>query len=520
MATTIRGASLAGARFKRVPGKYYGTPKEVWGFRTAPMRTRAKAKGPARPERAARQFMASNAGLFGLDPALGDIRARKVIHSLGAHHVILEQRHLGYRIHRGYVTVHMDRDARVYLAKNRSVPEAKLPRAFVQKLDLDAAVRRARDDLPPSKRRATLHESELLWFPWRDRLLPAWKIRLVRKSPQEEWIVYVNARTGTVLNRFDNLALAADGRGLVFDPNPVTALGDHATLVGSKQRVRRPPPQAYREVVLPGLDGSGTLTGEKVTTAATRRRIRRKDLGFALRSHERGFEEVMVYYHVDAALRYLESLGYRGARAIFRSPVRASATGTREDNSWYSPHDRSLTFGTGGVDDAEDAEIILHELGHAIQDAICPDFGQSPEAAAMGEGFGDYFAASFFESRKPVRYRHSVMSWDGLFVGLQVGDEPPALRRVDMDVTYDDFDERHSEHENGVLWSATLWDIRAAVGRPVADRLIVESHFQLDGFTTFARGARAIIDADRNLEKGRHERALKRIFRRRKISLA
>ena len=89
----------------------------------------------------------------------------------------------------------------------------------------------------------------------------------------------------------------------------------------------------------------------------------------------------------------------------------------------------------------------------------------------MGEGFGDYFAASFFESRKPPRYRNSVMSWD----------------------------------------------VRAARGREKADRIILESHFQLDGFTTFARGARAILDADRNLEVGRHGPALKKIFRRRKI---
>jgi hypothetical protein len=45
----------------------------------------------------------------------------------------------------------------------------------------------------------------------------------------------------------------------------------------------------------------------------------------------------------------------------------------------------------------------------------------------------------------------------------------------------------------------------------------VESHFQLDGFTKFARGARAIIDADRNLEGGKNRATLTRIFRRRKI---
>jgi hypothetical protein len=516
-ATTMRGLRLKGRTFKRVKGEYYGTPKEVWGFRTASVPAAATAGGVGGPQRAAIGFLAANADLFGLDPALAGLRVRKVIESLGARHVILEQRHLGARIHRGYVTVHMDRDGRVYLAKNRSVPGPLLPDRFEAKQDRIAAVRRARRSLPEHRRRATLRETELLWFPRGAELRPAWKLRLTRERPQEEWIVYVDAAKGTLLNAFDNLASAPEGRGFVFDPNPVTALGDHALLVGKGSRMRQPPPVAYRDVALPGLDGSGTLSGEKVTTDLTKKRIRRSTLEFRLRSHERGFEEVMVYYHVDRAIRYLESLGYVGRRAIFRAPIRTSATGTRQDNSWYSPHDRTLTFGTGGVDDAEDAEIIVHELGHAIQDAICPDFGQSLEAAAMGEGFGDYLAASLYDARKPARYRTTVMSWDGLLPGLHLGDEPPALRRVDRRVTTSHVDENQSEHENGVLWSATLWDIREAVGAAVADRLIVESHFQLDGFTTFARGARAIIDADRHLERGRHAQALRAIFRRRKI---
>jgi hypothetical protein len=241
------------------------------------------------------------------------------------------------------------------------------------------------------------------------------------------------------------------------------------------------------------------------------------DRQFILRSHERGFEEVMVYYHVDSSVRYIERLGYNGTRAIFKSAVLANVNGTREDNSWYSPSERMLTFGTGAIDDAEDAETILHELGHAIQDAICPNFGQSPEAAAMGEGFGDYWAASSFESKKPDRYRTSVMTWDGLLLGLESRLKPPSLRRLDSRRTYASFDEKGDEHDNGEIWSATLWDVRRELGREAADRVILDSHFQLDAFTTFARGARAIIDADRNLESGRHVAALRRIFRRRKI---
>jgi predicted metal-dependent phosphotriesterase family hydrolase len=69
------------------------------------------------------------------------------------------------------------------------------------------------------------------------------------------------------------------------------------------------------------------------------------------------------------------------------------------------------------------------------------------------------------------------------------------------------------EHVNGMIWSATLWKIRAAIGRDVDDQIIIESHIQLDGFTTFARGARAIINADRNVNNGRHAERLQQIFR-------
>ncbi len=502
---------LSRGQHKSVHGEFYGTPKEVWGFRT-----RASA---AKPNEVARDFLLANAELFALVPDLSELQVRRVISSLGAEHVILNQIHAGIRVHRAYVTVHMDRARRVYLAKNRSVPPWLLPDAFETRLSEDEAVTAARRSLPQRDRRVNVREIERLWFPYLKKLAPAFKVRLARAKPREEWIVYVSARTGALLSRYDNLAEASTGRAMVFDPSPVTALDGYTDLLTASQHARHPPLRAYREVTLLGLDGKGYLSGDKVSTAPTHpSRVRRRDLDFEMRSHEAGFEEVMVYYHVDSALRYLERLGLRGKRAVFRSPMRANVNGTRDDNSWYSPWDKMLTFGTGAIDDAEDAETVLHELGHAIQDAICPDFGQSEEAAAMGEGFGDYFAASFFESRKPARYSTSVMSWDGLFAGLGEGLDPPCLRRVDAKVTYRDFIAKGDEHVNGQIWSATLWDVRTALSRSIADRVILESHFQLDGFTTFARGARAIIDADRNLENGRHVDALTRIFRKRKIA--
>jgi len=356
--------------------------------------------------------------------------------------------------------------------------------------------------------------------------------------------VFVDAETRQVLYKWDNLALApgrrsvASGRkraraaarpararasGLevrIFDPNPVVGAPEWDPILPARRNVerrpRRPPPEAYRTCVLTDLDGSGHFDGRRASTRSTPRRIRYRAPSFSPASDDPGFEEAMAYYHVDRAIAYLESLGYRGRRAIFQGPVDINARGTRDDNSWYSPESRSLTFGTGSVDDAEDAEVILHELGHGIQDFICRDFGQSPEAAAMGDGFGDYFAASFFAVKKPKRFRDCVMSWDGVW-----NDEfdPPCQRPMVGDRTYADFDHDPDadEHVNGMIWSATLWDIWKAVGRSVADRIVIESHFQLDGFTSFVRGARAILDADRNLFAGRHEKKLLAIFHRRRI---
>src|SRR6266404_5582949 len=153
--------------------------------------------------------------------------------------------------------------------------------------------------------------------------------------------------------------------------------------------------------------------------------VRAAPLDFSVPSFRAGCEEVSAYDHVNEATAYLEQLGYRGPRRLFTRPIEIDARGTRDDNSWYSPGERTLTFGTGDVDDAEDGETVLHEFGHALQDAICPDFGQSAEAAAMGEGFGDYFAGSFFAARKPRDYRDAVMTWDG----ARGDGSPPCVRR-------------------------------------------------------------------------------------------
>ncbi len=51
----------------------------------------------------------------------------------------------------------------------------------------------------------------------------------------------------------------------------------------------------------------------------------------------------------------------------------------------------------------------------------------------------------------------------------------------------------------------------------MADKVIIESHFQLDPFANFERAARATLDANHALNADRERSALRRVFRERKF---
>jgi Fungalysin metallopeptidase (M36) len=218
----------------------------------------------------------------------------------------------------------------------------------------------------------------------------------------------------------------------------------------------------------------------------------------------------MVYFHIDRTQRFLQNLGFDN---ILNKPIQVNIDGETEDNSFYDPLDQSLTFGTGGVDDAEDAEIILHEYGHAVQDAMVPGFGTSKEARAMGEGFGDYLAASFFADRKPELVQVTMGNWDAVAYS---GEEPPNLRRLDSNKKYPrDF--VGEEHSDGEIWSACLWQIRQALGAQTANRLIIAHHSLLPPDATFEQAAKQLIMTDKQLNGGHNGDAIRHNFVQRGI---
>jgi len=165
----------------------------------------------------------------------------------------------GRRIHRAYVTVHIGRDRRVYLVKSRAVPEDVLRHAEKPRLGRARAVRAALAGGGRGKGRAwVVGKPELLWYPARRLLHPAWRVRIHRTRPRSELITYVHAVTGSVISRYDNLAEATGARPCSCRIRwPARAASSRST---GPDRVQRPPAAAYVAVKLTGLRGNDRWT--------------------------------------------------------------------------------------------------------------------------------------------------------------------------------------------------------------------------------------------------------------------
>jgi Zn-dependent metalloprotease len=187
----------------------------------------------------------------------------------------------------------------------------------------------------------------------------------------------------------------------------------------------------------------------------------------------------MAYYWVTQAQRYIQSLGFGSTLPAVNDRqqlLRINQFGG--DNSFYREGTGKLTitFGKGGVDDAEDAEVIVHEYGHSVQDNQVPGFGSTPDAGAIGEAFGDYLAVTVSEHFAPTPDEPCVADWDSTSYTSTV---PHCLRRVDGNKHYPQ-DLVGEVHADGEIWSRALWDIHKALGARLADTIIIRAQF---GFT-------------------------------------
>lgn len=280
----------------------------------------------------------------------------------------------------------------------------------------------------------------------------------------------------------------ADAR--VFFPNPIVSSGN-PDLTDQKDADYEELNAERVWVTLTGLDGSGYLVGDwaNVKSETGAPAYGGDDCVFDYTRDQDQFEQVMAYYWVTRSQDYTHSLGFDGDDwpLINGDQQRVRINQWGADNSFATTHPKDeMRFGKGGVDDAEDAEVILHELGHQIHFSASETFFATVEAGGISEGFGDYWAATVSEwalaqeGLPGAADPECIMDWDATSY------TPPGpvhcLRRLDRNLMYP-ADITGAVHRDGQIWSHALWNLRTAIGAEHADTAILWAQIGWTGTT-------------------------------------
>ena len=226
---------------------------------------------------------------------------------------------------------------------------------------------------------------------------------------------------------------------------------------------------------------------------------------FLFTRKQNGFKEVMALYHISALQNYLQTLGYNN---LVNYQLRVDAQSSMADQSFfnYDP-DTTLNFGLGGVPDAEDADVIIHEYTHAIFFSLNPNPAVGKERRAMEEAICDVMSCAYSKRLNPFRWKN-IFNWDGY-------NEFWAGRNGASTKTYlDKVDDYYSDSE---IWSSTMNNLTERLGEDVTLKLILAVIPQFTPYTTMPQAAHLMYDADSILNNGNNRWLLAQEFNNRKF---
>lgn len=209
---------------------------------------------------------------------------------------------------------------------------------------------------------------------------------------------------------------------------------------------------------------------------------------FEFNRSEIGFEEVNAMYHISRFADYIkDSIGFSNLMN-YQIAVDVYALNGNDNSEFInSTEPPRLNFGQGGIDDAEDADILIHEYAHAVSHSAAPGSLVGYERLAMDEGFSDYWA-SVYSKMLNDHYYKKLFNWDG-------HNEFWGGRSIDHKRKYDD-GLNGNRYIDGELFAAMLMDIRNNLEDSVADKIILQSVYSWYPNMTFSNAIEQIMKAD------------------------
>ncbi len=462
-------------------------------------------------EQLAKSFLQAKGEELHLTDAISELTPSDVKTTRGSSHVRFQQTYEGIPVHQGELIVSIDANAHVGMVVNnfKNNISALLPS---KRIGERAAMTAVRSSLPPEAHVIGNREETPLMV-WQDnagKYHIAYRVRVTTENPSGDWEAFVEASSGQVLsmeNRFANSS-HHQGSGNVYLTDPLSAAKKRygaAGFIDNNDADSDSLTRYLTRVTLDSLtfeDGIYKLKGPYCEVTDIESPVdplffsEATPDGFNYTRSRQEFEAVNAYYHITQSYKYIQSLGFSSPSLM---TVRVDPHGlSGQDNSHYSPNGNWIAMGEGGIDDAEDVDVILHEYAHAIVFNLCPSWGGG-ESGGLGEGYSDYWAASASRSIKgwqPTDYEYNwVFNWNSHNM-FQLG------RSLNDTRTYP-FGNL-GIYDEGQIWSSTLVSIWNDLGKEVTDKLVLKSLYYLGAGATGTDAAQALLQADRDLFGGSH----------------
>ena len=311
---------------------------------------------------------------------------------------------------------------------------------------------------------------------------------------------------GTVLHHFDNrrhFNIDTTVTVQVFQPDPLTALnltygGLYADHNDSNLAWMN---AAYLTTQLKATFDNGTNTFYLENAYAKIDDIESPSIApvtsttpsFLFNRSESGFEDVNALYHITRFHDYISSIGYDTMMNLQLTVDTHAQFGA--DNSVFNRNGGSptLCLGTGGVDDAEDADVIIHEYCHGVSWSANHNNNFSNDRSALDEGLADYFATSYSRAISSFHW-DSVFTWDG-------HNEYWPGRTAS---TANNYPYSGNIWSIGEIWNAAMSKIWGDLGQVVSDKLMLESLPFFTDNTTLPEAAMYVLESDTLLFGGIH----------------
>jgi hypothetical protein len=462
------------------------------------------------PEEMARQYLAENASsLRLLDPDLADLSHRITRESRSGSVVRFIQNVAGVPVYNSEIVVHVNNQYVVTFVLSNYKGAVEVDSVIPTLTPVDA--KRIAYDYLGLREEIDPGTAALYVFHNQDMTRLAYQVRVFAADPLGDWEVLVDAHSGElikVVNLTYDLdghgpkqeeASLVDGTGYVFDPDPLTSAtalyGDPGFVDGNDATT----PQLDGErflVTLPDIDFSGgmyTLIGPYAeiqdVEAPFYGLFSQASDAFLFNRFDNAFEAANTYYHIDFSMRYInETLGIPLMPYQYNGGVRFDPHGLNgADKSHYSGG--RVAFGEGGVDDAEDSDVIHHELGHGLHDWVTN--GGLSQVNGLSEGTGDYWAQSYnrsIDSWTPSDPQYNwVFRWDG--------HNPFWPGRVTNYFGHYPEDLTGQIHTDGQIWSTAMMKVWDAVGQTKADSALLEGLSFTSSSTNQSQAANAVYQA-------------------------